>query len=333
MKSNWLVLSLLFLSLYTYTYGLENMFQTAQKTVNSIKAYFVAQRKHYTKKCIMSRARAYMDPTIAAYKNFEDIKKAFRSKEKELLSTMQHAFNIPQHEMDQFDQTIAELKEDAQNNRYVVPIGEVMHDATINIELMEKIHGILKNHGINPHTINIIADQEFFTTYSTLAAYTRDPYADTEWCGITRWKKGDSFFGVNLKVINQLTNSNIILYHEVVHLQEVHITQRLLVERLIMKYNPTFTLSYVESQPAFIAWFRFHELMGYIFPVLHFPDLLLPELFAFCTEGCTPLKTFVSLLMFAQWNQSPAMFAYPAIEELLPWYLKIEEIYKNQRKK
>ncbi len=262
-------------------------------------------------KKIFEQARLHTKPELAQCETFECIEKLLYREEDEALEKIAN----------QCDDQCYMYHDAAKRefHRQMKPVG--IHDeACVGERLVHFTTKYLRQAGIDPRTVSIGCDKEYFQL---------NPHAIA--CEQTMQKMPCSKISFNVDHPDLRNAQHYISAHEVMHIVANHKSKTFRTKMRYFHYgSEAFADEVFKSD--FVAFERAHEKQADLLPLLRFNDRCIhKEMLDFHMPQC--IRQFKNATLNEQWNASPLDATHPACSELLPYILQIEKVRANKQKK
>lgn len=220
---------------------------------------------------------------------------------------------------------IKQFKDLAKQYYSTPPFFPPRRDPRVPKEVVKMTEHMLMHYNMSPKCVDITYDQRFFAHFSTAAAYARAPQCSRILGRPDFWS--NALVSYNVKSLPAFSKSESdfghTVAHEVIHMRDIHRTQKRLVEYSVVKqmgltslmcYYST-SLENVCSQAVYKKLCKVHETMAEVLPLLE------------CSERRAMIHEVFNY--YAHWGPSDDDGTHPTQEEIVPILTKISAIVKQ----
>lgn len=260
---------------------------------------------------IFAQARLHTKPELAQCETFECIEKLLYREEDEALEKIAN----------QCDDQCYMYPDAAGGDfkRQMKPVG-VHDEACVGERLVHFTTKYLRQAGIDPRTVSIGCDKEYFQSNPRTIAFEQ-----------TTEKMPCPKISFNVDHPDLRNAQHYISAHEATHIVANHKSKRFRTKMRYFRYgHDAFADDVFKSD--FVAFERAHEKQADLLPLLRYEDRCIhKELLDFQMPEC--VNQFKKGTLNEQWNKSPLDATHPRCSELLPYVLQIEKVRANKQKK
>jgi hypothetical protein len=290
--------------------------------------------QYYKREHIIASARQNMPPELQACKSLTDAELLLRKEEKQCLTAIKDAFNVPDQAWNECNAEIKAQMQYCRDIYFKTSRPEIDHSlSTLDPELFKRITQAMKIYGINPDSINIIYDQQWHAEHPGCPAYSRNPAIERT---ISKARELEvckaaqiSFIPSSLITSSSGNHTEFTPFHEAFHLIDGHGLQEDVVRKTLIKSSAA---QYQKERlhPSLREWGRSQEKIAEIMPLIQLKNprhvqVLYKKYLNSCMCDVYNGNKII-------WNKTiDADAIHPDVcAVMLPWILKIQELMPKE---